>query len=260
MKDTLIDSHCHLEDIKDLKAALKRAKEAALEAVIAVGVNFESNKKVLEICRLFRDSTAYPTIYPSLGIHPGDVNTPDIDAAFKIIEENIDRVVAVGEIGLDYWYKEARNDGPGRRLQKEIFLKQLGIAKRHDKPVIIHSRGAWKECLDEAVQHKIKKAVFHWYSGPEEILREIIRNGYFISATPSVEYSNEHRLAVKIAPLENLLLETDSPVTYKPESGRYRSEPRDVLRVLKAAAGIKNTEEREIAKKTTENVRAFFNL
>ena len=260
MKNEIIDSHSHLDDIKDLDAALSRAKEAGVAAIIAVGVNPGSNKKVLEICRLFRDTAAYPAIYPSLGIHPGDVNTPDLESAFKLIEENIEGIVAVGEVGLDYWYKEARKDGPARMLQEEIFLRQLDIASRYDKPVIIHSRGAWRECLEKAVKQKIRKAVFHWYSGPEDILREIIRCGYFISATPSCEYSKEHRMAVSIAPLDRIFIETDSPVIYKPESGNYSSEPRDVLRALKAVAEIKDVEEAEAARKTTENAIGFFDL
>ena len=256
----IIDSHCHLEEIKDLSAVLKRAKEAGVTAIIAAGVHYESNKEVLEICRLFNDPKAYPVIYPALGIHPKDVNASDPDLALKFIEENIKDIVGVGEIGLDYWYKEARKDGPGRGLQKEIFLKQLDIANRYEKPVIIHSRGAWRECLEKVVERGVKRAVFHWYSGPEDILKEILKNGYFISAAPSCEYSKEHARAVKIASIEKMFVETDSPVTYKPASGNYTSEPKDVLRVIKAVAKIKGISEFEITRKTTENTIGFFKI
>ncbi len=250
----MIDSHAHLDDIHDLEPALKRARQAGVEAVIAVGVNLESDKKVLKIRDGFKEKGLYPAIYPALGFHPGDIDTFTSDEVFSFIRKEAGGIAAIGEIGLDFWYKEARKDGPARRLQEEIFLKQLEISREYGKPVIIHSRGAWKECCEMAISHKIKRAVFHWYSGPEDVLREVLANGYFISATPAAEYSPEHRRAIEIAPLSNLFLETDCPVAYKRETGKYRSEPRDVLRVLKAVAQIKDIEETEVARQTTENV------
>lgn len=260
MNRAIIDSHAHLDDIFDLEPALKRAGEAGVLAIIAVGVNLDSDQKVLDIYNRFNKPGAFPAIYPALGFHPGDVDTYKSESVFKLIEDNAEKIVAVGEIGLDYWYREARKEGPIRKLQAEIFLRQLDIAKRYDKPVIIHSRGAWKECLEETARHKIKKAVFHWYSGPEDILRGIIEKGYFISAAPSAEYSKEHQKAIELAPLERIFLETDSPVIFKPESGKYTSEPRHVLRSLKAVSKIKNVDEAEVARKTTANAAAFFNL
>ncbi|OGW76082.1 MAG: hypothetical protein A2Z72_01820 [Omnitrophica bacterium RBG_13_46_9] len=257
--ENVIDSHTHLEEIADLDGALKRAAESGVSAIVAVGTNLESNKKALEICRLYKDP-GYPALYPSIGVHPGDLAHIDSFSAFNFIEENIDKAVALGEIGLDYWYKEARKDGPGRRLQEEMFLKQLDVANKHNKPIVIHSRGAWRDCFDRLVHSGITKAVFHWYSGPEDVLLEIIKMGYFISATPSAEYSPEHRRAIEITPLENMFIETDCPVIYKPESGSYRSEPKDVLRTLKAVAEIKNMEIARVAEKTSRNAIEFFGL
>ena len=254
----IIDSHAHLEEVKDLEGALKRAKQTGVAAVVAVGVDIKSSEKALEICRVYKDPGVYPIIYPSLGIHPKDLKLHELPSVFKLIEENIDNIVAVGEIGLDYWYKEARKEGPGRRLQKEIFVKQLDIANRYNKPVIIHSRGAWKDCFEIMVQRRIKRGVFHWYSGPGDVLEDVLKRGYFISVTPSCEYSKEHQEAVKKTPLENILIETDSPVVYKPQSGKYESEPKDVLRALKAVSEIKDIEEARIARKSTENAMELF--
>ena len=256
----IIDSHAHLEDIAAIKEALSRAKEAGVIAVITAGVNHESNKKVLEISREYGSSKDLSTVFPSLGIHPGDVIGLELNSAFKFIEENIKNAVAVGEIGLDFWYKEARKNEEVQKLQEKVYLKLLDCAKRENKPAVIHSRGAWKECFQKAAESGIKKAVFHWYSGPEDVLEGILKAGYFISATPSLEYSPEHQKAVKKAPLERLLLETDSPVVFKPESGKYRSEPKDAVRTLKAVAKIKNVTEAEVAEKTTDNTIKLFGL
>jgi len=178
----------------------------------------------------------------------------------EFLEKHIKDAIAIGEIGLDYWYKQARKDGPGRNLQNEFFKKQLELSIKHNKPVVIHSRGAWRACLDMTLETGVKKGIFHWYSGPEDVLKDLLDAGFFISATPSCEYSKEHIRAIEIAPLEKILLETDSPVTYKPESGSYKSEPGDVYRTLKAVARIKNMDEETLAQKTTETAIKFFGL
>jgi len=260
MKPNLVDTHSHLSDIADLTDALVRAKAAGIQAIVAVGVNQESNKKTLEMASRFNDPEVYPIIYPAIGFHPGDINTYEAENVSGFIEDNINKIVAIGESGLDYWYKEARKNGPARELQDRVFAEQIKLAKQHDKPIIIHSRGAWKECLKKTKEAGIKRAVFHWYSGPEDVLREILAEGYFMSAAPSCEYSPEHRKAIEIAPLERMLLETDSPVVYKPALGRYKSEPKDVARVLKEVAKIKNIPEEEAARITTENAKQFFEL
>jgi TatD DNase family protein len=106
------------------------------------------------------------------------------------------------------------------------------------------------------LEERIPKAVFHWFSGPLEILQELLNHGYLISATPAAHYSEKHQKAIREAPLEKLLLETDSPVVYEGRS----SEPADVVRTLQAVARIKTISEPEVAKVTTENAVRFFGL
>ena len=111
-----------------------------------------------------------------------------------------------------------------------------------------------------ALELKVTKAIFHWYSGPEDVLADILKQGYLISAAPSAEYSPEHRRAIRAAPLEKLLIETDTPVVYKPLSGRYASEPKDVLRTLRAVAEIKEIDQTQVAEQTHANTIKFFEL
>ncbi|MCX6008966.1 MAG: TatD family hydrolase, partial [Chloroflexi bacterium] len=135
----------------------------------------------------------------------------------------------------------------------------LSLAKAHQKPAIIHSRYAWKDSFELVKESGIEKAVFHWFTGFSSVLKDIIEAGYFISATPAAEYHEEHRRAIKETPPEKLLLETDCPVAYGKEV-RYRSEPADLLRSLRAVAALKGIDEITVAEQTTHNATQFFGL
>jgi TatD DNase family protein len=245
-----------MDEIENLPAVLERASRAGIEAIVAVGSDYESNKRVLEISRSYSE----PKIYPALGIHPWGLRDSRWQRALKQIEEHIWDIVAIGEIGLDFWLKEARKDGPGRGLQKKVFLAQLELAKKFGKPAIIHSRGAWEDCLKAAKEMEIEKAVFHWYSGPVDTLRQIIKSGYLVSASPSCEYSRQHRRAINETPIEAILLETDSPVTYKPPGGQYIAQPKDIIKTLRAVAQLKRLPENQVAMYTRKNAVGFFSL
>jgi TatD DNase family protein len=146
-----------------------------------------------------------------------------------------------------------------KELQKEVLGRLLDIASQYAKPAVIHSRYAWKDALHLIQDAGIDKAVFHWFTGFSSVLRDIIDGGYFVSATPAAEYHEEHRRAVKEAPLQILLLETDCPVTYG-RAERYESRPADVLRGLEAVSRLKGIDEAKIAEQTTRNAVNFFSL
>lgn len=251
----VIDTHAHLDEIADLQAALKDARNVGVTAIIAVGSNHRSNQRILEIC------LEHPAIvYPALGLHPwelGNLEPHHIESTLKFIEEKTGGVVAIGEIGLDY-DKRVTKMAP-KELQKEVFKRLLFQARQEAKPVIVHSRYAWKDSFEIVKETGIKKAVFHWFTGLSSVLREILQAGYFISATPAAEYHEEHRRAIKETPLERLLLESDCPVIYGRET-KYRSTPSHVLRSLKAAAAIKDLGEVTLAEQTTRNAAHFFGL
>jgi TatD DNase family protein len=251
----LIDTHAHLDELKNLGLVLEEAKKAGVIAIVAVGSNHQSNIKTLEIsqkhCRF---------VYPALGLHPweiGNLGTLEIDDNLRFIERNIAAAVAVGEIGLDYDKRVLKV--ASKELQKEVLGRLLNIAKKYAKPAIIHSRYAWKDALHLIQDVSIDKAVFHWFTGFSSVLHDIIEDGYFISATPATEYHEEHRRAVREAPLQRLLLETDCPVTYG-RAAQYESKPADVLRDLEAVSQLKNIAEATIAEQTTRNAINFFSL
>jgi len=251
----LIDTHAHLDELKNLDLILEEAKKAGIIAIVAVGSNHQSNIKTLEISQKHRRF-----VYPALGLHPwelGNLGTFGIDDNLRFIEQNIASAVAVGEIGLDYDKRVLK--AASKELQKEVLARLLNIAKKYAKPAIIHSRYAWKDALHLIQDAGMDKAVFHWFTGFSSVLRGIIDGGYFISATPATEYHEEHRRAVKEAPLQRLLLETDCPVTYG-RTARYESQPADIVRGLEAVSQLKGIAEATIAEQTTRNAINFFSL
>jgi len=206
----LIDTHAHLDELRNLDLMLEEAKKAGVIAIVAVGSNYQSNMKTLKISQQNRRF-----VYPALGLHPwelGNLGTFEIDENLRFIEQNIASAVAVGEIGLDYDKRVLKV--ASKELQKEVLARLLNLARKYAKPAIIHSRYAWKDALCLIQDVGINKAVFHWFTGFSSVLKDIISGGYFVSATPATEYHEEHRRAIKEAPLRRLLLETDCPVAY----------------------------------------------
>jgi TatD DNase family protein len=251
----LIDTHCHIDQIEDLDATLREAIDSGVIGIIAAGTDYESNQKVLEIAQQHRN-----IVFPALGLHPQELTRMEafeVNRTLYQIEDNIEEAVAISEIGLDY-HKRIRVLASKER-QQAILRELLIIAGRHHKPAVIHNRYAWRDAVTLAIDTMVKEAVFHWYTGPSSVLRDIIAQDYFISVTPASEYHSEHRRAVREAPLSNLLLETDSPVEYGRES-RYTSKPKDVLRSLNAASEIKGLESKVLAEQTTQNAIRLFRL
>ena len=250
----LIDTHAHLDEIENLDEQIAEAKEAGLVAIITVGSDLASNRKVLEIANRHKGFA-----YSALGWHPWYIKEEEIDPHLEFIRASIDKAVGVGEIGLDY-HKRVRAIAD-KDLQKRVLEELLKIAAEHRKPALIHSRYAWRDAYDAVDRAGVVKAVFHWYTGTSSVLRDIISHRYYISVTPAVEYHEEHRRAVREAPLDRLLLETDSPVTYgRGSAHEFVASPADVRRSLKVAAELKGLSEEEIAAATTENAARLFGI
>ncbi|HSV43979.1 MAG TPA: TatD family hydrolase [Candidatus Bathyarchaeia archaeon] len=284
----LIDTHAHLDGIEDIDAALTRAHETGVSAIVAVGEDRAANEKNLALSQ----RVTQPRIILALGLHPSKIRTEAIEEEFDFIERNISQAKAVGEIGLDFWYQWVRKDEGKKQEQRVVFRRLLELARRANLPALIHTRGAWREAVDIARDVGIAKAVFHWYSGPVDVLADILKAGYFISASPSVAYSPEARKALEIAPVEQTLIETDSPVYYKncdpstrPGHGRglaqdsapraknegaagmpaglhggFKAEPKDVAVTLRYYAALKGRSEEELVSILNRNAEKIFGL
>ena len=250
----LVETHAHLEEIEGLEQVISKSRRAGVIAIIAVGSGLESNRKVLALAQEYKDF-----VFAALGLHPWEIIDTDVAQNLDFIEAHINEAVAIGEVGLDYHKKvRARAD---KDLQKCVFQQLLGISKKYGKPVSVHSRYAWRDALTLVQESQVEKAVFHWYTGTSSVLRDIIADGYFVSATPAVEYHEEHRRAVKDIPLDRLLLETDSPVTYRRGTEfEYEARPYHLLKVLKGVSQLRGIAEARIAEVTTGNAFKLFGL
>lgn len=252
----LIDTHAHLDHVENLDSALEEAHKQGVCGVLAVSTDLAAMKKNLEIKAKF----SFPKIYLGLGIHPGEIKPEELEAAYVFIEQSIAQADVIGEIGLDFWYKWVRKDDLKKNEQREVFRRQLALAKKFEKPVVVHARGTWKECFETVKEFGIKKANFHWYSGPLDVLEEILQNGYYVSAGPALMFSPQSREAISRAPIEQTLIETDSPVYFNyPDElgGGFKAQPKDVFKSLDAYAKLKNFSLSQAAGILNENFFEF---
>ncbi len=250
-----IDTHCHLdfpEFNPDRGEVIQRAKQEGIDCIINIGSSLQGTKASLELAK------RYDFIYATAGIHPHEADkfNPDIRDSLEALAKK-DKVVAIGEIGLDYYknYSKAEN-------QKQLFISLLKLAKDLGKPVVIHSRQALSDTLTLLKGSLPQKAVVHCFSGDENFLKECLDLGFFISFTCNLTYrkADNLRKLVKIMPQERLLLETDAPFL-PPEGLRgRRNEPIYVKSLAQEIARIKEISIEEVAKITSENARNFFGL
>lgn len=253
---SIIDTHAHIDQLADLPQALGRAHEAGVSDIMAMSVDLDSMKKLVGIVGQYQQ----PKIHLGLGVHPGMIQSQTLQMALDFIRAHKLDACAIGETGLDYWYKWVRKDEIERQKQKDFFAMHLDCAKEFDLPIVIHSRGAWRDCLRMAQGAGVARALFHWYSGPEDILDQILDAGFYVSTSPSVAYSPESRRAMARAPLEKILIETDSPVRYKDGEAFFMAEPKDVTRTCKALAQLKNLDEEKTLAVVNANAKTFFRI
>lgn len=251
----MIDSHAHLNDpafAEDLPAVVARAKDAGVRTIINVGYDLASSKKAVELAGL------YPELWAVVGVHPHDAKTwtPVVkDEITKLCENQ--KVLALGEIGLDYYY-----DHSPREKQQEVFRKQLALARELKRSVVIHSREATQDTLEIIREYPDVACLLHCYSGSWETAQVYAELGHFFSFGGPITFQNANRLreVVRKIPLELVLLETDCPyLTPHPHRGK-RNEPAYLTFTAEKLAAIHGREVGEIARITEENTRRFFSL
>ena len=241
----MIDGHAHLNEIEDVEGTLARAQEAGITGIVAVGMDVASNQVTLELHHRFPH-----LVYPAMGYHPWSITPEGIEDNLAFIREHLAGCIALGEVGLDYQAKVKK------KLQQEVLAALLDLAARENKPVILHTRFSQQRSLRMVKEAGIARAVFHWYSGPLDILQEILADGYFISATPALAYSPPHQAAIQAAPLSRILIETDCPVVYQEK----KSEPADLLVTARELSRLKGIELSRVIEATTASARNFYNI
>jgi len=251
----LVDTHCHLdfpEFDRDREDVIRRAKEQGISYIINIGSSLLGSIKSVELAR------AYDCIYATAGIHPHEADSfnQDMRVALERLAKK-EKVVAIGEIGLDYFknYSKAEN-------QRELFLSLLKLAQALNLPVVVHSRQATADTLKILKEAMPVKAVLHCFSGDNGFLKACLDLGFSISFTCNLTYkkAEDLRKMAKLVPLEKLLLETDAPFL-SPEGFRgKRNEPSQIKLLAKYVAAIKGVTEEKIAEATSANAKNFFKL
>lgn len=248
----IIDTHCHL-DIKDYDNLEEVIKNMEGNYMIASGYNLESNKHVIELVN------KYDNIFGTIGLHPSDV-TEDYESDLLFIESNINnpKIVGVGEIGLDYYWEK-----DNKELQKKVFIKQIELARKYNKTIVIHSREAILDTyniLDEYLGNN--KAVLHCYSSNIEMAKRFKKFNIKFGIGGVLTFKNSSKLkeVVKELDLSDLLLETDSPyLTPEPYRGK-KNEPSYTKYVAESIAKIKEVEYEKVLEITTQNAISQFDL
>jgi TatD DNase family protein len=247
----MIDSHCHLDDAAfdaDREETIQRALDAGVEMMVAVG----TGKGPPDLEAGVRLAEAHPQFLATVGVHPHDAAkaTPD---TFTRLEELLARpkVVALGEIGLDYHY-----DFSPREVQREVFAEQLRIAVRHHKPIVIHTREAWDDTLALLNEHSAT-GIMHCFTGNVEQAEQSLALGFYISFGGVVTFPKATELheAARTVPLDRILIETDAPyLAPVPRRGK-RNEPAFIVHTAQRLAELRGITLDEIGRITTENFR-----
>lgn len=253
----LFDIHCHLDhpSFKDVREVVERASKAGLANIITTGVNPSSNRKCLELASKFEIIKAAIGIYPpdALARETRQKNPVDVTKELEFIEKNKDKIVAIGEIGLDFASQEANKEN-----QKVIFEKQLALARKLGLPVVVHSRNAEKEVIDILEKNKQKKVVLHFFSGKKSLIKKAEELGFYFSIPANLARSRHFQELVKEIPLDKLLTETDSPFA-SPVPGEM-NEPANVRLTIGELAKLKDISGEEVARITSETTRKLFKL
>lgn len=253
----IFDTHAHYEDEQfdlDREKLLNSFEEAGIAKVVDAASNIETTKKILELTK------EYDFIYAAIGVHPSDSDELD-DDKFNWLKEqcNDPKVVAIGEIGLDYHWPD-----PSKDIQKKWFGAQLDLAREVNLPVVIHSRDAAQDTLEMLKEANLPPQTvdIHCYSYSKEMAREYLNMGYYLGIGGVLTFKNAKKLkeVVEYMPIDNILLETDCPyLAPEPNRGK-RNSSLNLPYVVKAIAEIKNMDYDEVVRKTWENAMHFYKL
>ena len=248
-----IDVHCHLDSnyYNDIDKVINNAKKNNVNKLIYNGCNKKSNKEVIKLIN------KYDSVYGAVGYHPtelDDVNEKDYELLESLL--NNKKIVAIGEIGLDYHYPDTNKE-----KQKYAFRRQLELAEKHNIPVIVHSRDAIQDTFDIMSEYNIK-GVIHCFSGSVEMAKEFIKKGFLISIGGIITFKNAKNIieVIKNIDLSYILLETDSPYLTPEPFRKEQNEPMYIPIIASKIADILNVSIEEVSSKTTDNAKRLFDF
>ncbi len=259
----LVDVHCHLDKVfykEDIDEVILRAKKNNVKAIIAAGINRETNRYVLKLKEKYPD-----IIFPSLGIYPPDAlkkeleNSKtkfnpdyDIDKEIEFIYSNRNKIAAIGEVGMDF------KDGTDFEEQEKTFRKIIELAIKIDKPLVIHSRKAEAKVIEILEEYKYYKIVMHCFGGSHKLVRKIRENQWLFSIPTSIVRDEHFQKIIKETPLHLILTETDSP--FLSPFKEKKNEPSFVIETIKIISRLRNMPEEDVANIIYGNAKRVFRI
>lgn len=253
----IFETHAHYEDKKfdeDREELLSSLKDNGISYVVNIGSNMDTTKRSIELSR------KYPFIYTTIGVHPNEVSELN-DEKISILKQYsfYEKVVAIGEIGLDYYWNE-----PERGIQKYWFERQLNLAKETKLPVVIHSRDAAKDTLDIIKIYKSQNigGIIHCFSYSIDMAKEYLNMGFYIGIGGVITFSNSKKLkeVVNYSPIENLVIETDSPYLAPVPNRGKRNTSLNLIYIIDEIAKIKGISKEEVIDITYKNAIKAYNI
>lgn len=258
----MIDAHCHLEQKEyegEMDAVIKSCKAAGLKAIVTSCARPQDFARTMSITGKYTNF-----VFPTIGIHPEfikEITPKAIDAFFDIIRKNSDKIVGIGETGLDYnWVKEPE----WREKQKELFIRMIGLANELKKPLVIHAREAYEDVIDILEQESAKHVQMHMF-GANQLVNRVMDNGWHVSMNAIILKSKKHKKVARDMPLDKLMLETDAPWLapegWSPDGKQTkRNDPRAIRMVAEKIAEIKKLPFEEVWQQCGKNAVEFFKL
>ena len=246
----LVDVHAHLcapEFAEDLAAVLEAAAAAGVARVLAVGETLEDAQRNLALAERF------PMVRACAGLYPTILDEAAAEAMVAFIREHRDRLVGIGEVGLDHWIVKQEAE---REVQRRILARFVALSNELDLPLNVHSRSAGRAAIQLLREQEARRVLLHAFDGKASSAQDGVAAGYFFSIPPSVVRSAQKQKLVRALPLDRLLVETDSPVLGPDPT--QRNEPKGAVLACRAIADLKGVPAEEVARITTANARALF--
>lgn len=251
------DSHAHYDDTKfkkDRDKLLQKLNKNGIDYIVNVAADIKSSEKSIELAE------KYDFVYASVGVHPHDVKDLDEEDVCKLYGmSQRDKVVAIGEIGLDFYYDHSPKD-----IQKDWFIEQIELAKEVELPIIVHSRDASKETYDiiKGTEAKEVGGVIHCYAGSVEMAKDYVNDGFYIGVGGVVTFNNAKKLidVVQAIPLEHILIETDCPYLAPVPNRGQRNDSSNLQFIAQKIAEIKKITIEEVAQTTLNNAKKMYRI
>jgi len=246
----MIDVHCHLDKIKDmpLEKVIKKCEEEGLMAITSCASPNEKEQTL-------KLSENYKIIFATLGLHPMEaerIEDAKLEEYLEFIGKNKEKIVGIGEIGMDKWVED-------RKREEDIFREFIELGMKLKLPLVIHCRGKMEEAIEVLAGYNYERILFHCFSGNATQLKKILENGWFVSIATNLEKSKNTKNAAKKVPLDRFTLETDSP-WLDPFSKELKNKPWNIKYTAQRMAELRGLEKEEILKMAERNAKEIFKL